>query len=164
VTTSESAFTKPTKALAQQESVPACNSHTHPGCKDAKTNAPEHLAPLWKTDVEIDEENLIQSDPICNSAECSQYLHPKKKDAYPINYPVPDFGQDHDINVTQSNNDAAGDFDPKKIDPENYESSDFDLKPIWEKRTFPKDGVKEAGLNYSLRLWAEEIEKWKIRW
>jgi len=35
------------KALAQSESVPACNSHTHPKCKDAVTSAPEHLAPLW---------------------------------------------------------------------------------------------------------------------
>jgi hypothetical protein len=56
VRTSEAAFTKPA-ALAQ--SVPACNSHTHPGCKNALTSAPEHLAPLWKTDVELDEENLV---------------------------------------------------------------------------------------------------------
>ena len=130
VTTAASAYTKP-KSLAQQGSVPACNSHTHPGCKNATTSAPEHLAPLWKTDVEVDEENLIQSDPICNSAECSQYLHPKRKDDYPINYSVPDFGVDHDIKVTQNNADALPDFNPNFIAPDAYESADFNLQPIW---------------------------------
>ena len=48
-------------SLAQ--SVPACNSHTHPKCKDAETAAPEHLAPLWYS-------GLAQkgSIPACNSA------------------------------------------------------------------------------------------------
>jgi len=132
--------------------VPACNSHTHPKCKDASTNAPEHLAPLWKTDVELDEENLVQSDPICNSAECSQYLHPKRKDAYPINYAVPDFGVDHDIKVTQTNNDAAGDFNPDHISPDNYESADFELKPIWERRTFPAKTTKSRAMDHWLAL------------
>ena len=131
--------------------MPACNSHTHPGCKNAVTSAPEHLAPLWKTDVELDEENLVQSDPICNSAECSQYLHPKRKDAYPINYSVPDFGVDHDIRVTQTNSDAAGDFNPNHIPPDAYESEDFNLKPVWERGTpFEKDGFKAKGLDHWL--------------
>jgi len=37
-----------------------------------------------------------QSDPICNSSGCTQYLFPeadKSKD-YPKNYPVPNFGMD----------------------------------------------------------------------
>merc|ERR1719198_2032077 len=34
----------------------------------------------------------IKSDPICNSAGCTQFLHPKKDDF------VPDFGRDHEIN------------------------------------------------------------------
>jgi hypothetical protein len=116
------------------------------------TSAPEHLAPLWKTDVELDEDNLVQSDPICNSAECSQYLHPKRKDDYPINYSVPDFGVDHDIRVTQSNNDAAGDFNPEHIAPDAYESADFELKPIWERQpSFDKAPAKEKGLEHWLR-------------
>jgi hypothetical protein len=118
-------------ATSLAQSVPACNSHTHPGCKNAVTSAPEHLAPLWKTDVEVDEENLIQSDPICNSAECSQYLHPKRKDDYPINYAVPDFGVDHDIKVTQNNADALPDFNPNFIAPDEYDSADFNLTPVW---------------------------------
>jgi len=121
------------KSLAQEESVPACNSHTHPKCKDAITSAPEHLTPLWRTDVELDESNLVQSDPICNSAECSQYLHPKKKDAYPVNYSVPDFGVDRDIEITQGNADKAGDFNPSNIEPDAYDGRDFILKPIWER-------------------------------
>jgi hypothetical protein len=52
---------KPTKpALAQTEvdegSVPACNSHTHPGCKEAKTAAAADIAenmrrPLDSVDI-----------------------------------------------------------------------------------------------------------------
>ena len=36
----------------------------------------------------------LSSDPICNSAGCTQYLHPKAEDDHPKNYPVPDFGVD----------------------------------------------------------------------
>ena len=41
----------------------------------------------------------ILSDPICNSYECTQYLHPKVKDSHewPISYEVPNFGMDRDI-------------------------------------------------------------------
>lgn len=38
-----------------------------------------------------------RSDPICNSSGCTQYLHPEYKADHPIDYPVPDFGVDHDI-------------------------------------------------------------------
>ena len=39
----------------------------------------------------------IQSDPICSSAGCDQYLHPALPDSHPVDYPVPDFGVDHGI-------------------------------------------------------------------
>ena len=41
---------------------------------------------------------MVQSDPICSSAGCTQYKLPdvKKKD-YPKDYPVPNLGKDHDI-------------------------------------------------------------------
>jgi len=42
-----------------------------------------------------------KDDPICSSAGCTQYLHPKEK-SYPIDYPVADFGKDHDIKATES--------------------------------------------------------------
>jgi len=37
------------------------------------------------------------SDPICSSAGCTEYEHPKKKKGYPMNYPVPNFGQDQGV-------------------------------------------------------------------
>ena len=40
----------------------------------------------------------LNSDPICNSAGCTQYLHPGNKLPYKINYFVPNFGQDTEIN------------------------------------------------------------------
>merc|ERR1711990_1221396 len=39
----------------------------------------------------------LESDPICSSAGCSQYEHPKKKDGYAMNYFVPNFGVDQEI-------------------------------------------------------------------
>ena len=39
----------------------------------------------------------ISSDPICSSAGCTQYKHKKAELGYPINYPVPSFGADPDI-------------------------------------------------------------------
>ena len=41
----------------------------------------------------------IYSDPICNSYDCSQYLHPKVHESHewPIGYEVPNFGMDRDI-------------------------------------------------------------------
>jgi len=38
----------------------------------------------------------MESDPICSSAGCEQYKHPKKK-MHPMNYPVPSFGADPDM-------------------------------------------------------------------
>jgi len=145
VKTSEAAYVKPAKTgLALAESVPACNSSTHPGCKSAITSAPEHLTPLWKTDVELEDDiALIQSDPICNSSGCSQYLHPAKKDAHPINYGVPDFGVDRDMMNTRTHSEEAGEFDPSKIAPDAYED-EFDLKPIWERKP-DLAGFKEGG-------------------
>jgi len=40
-----------------------------------------------------------ESDPICSSAGCTQYEHPKKK-GYPMDYFVPNFGKDHEIGTT----------------------------------------------------------------
>jgi len=37
------------------------------------------------------------SDPICSSAGCTQYEHPTKKKGYPMNYPVPNFGEDQGV-------------------------------------------------------------------
>ena len=39
----------------------------------------------------------LQSDPICSSAGCDQYLHPGKPRGYDIDYFVPNFGADTDV-------------------------------------------------------------------
>jgi len=41
----------------------------------------------------------IGSDPICNSAGCTQYKHPEVT-SHPMDYPVPSFGVDHDVETT----------------------------------------------------------------
>ena len=42
----------------------------------------------------------VESDPICSSAGCDQYQHKKTPLGYPIDYPVPNFGSDPDIDAT----------------------------------------------------------------
>jgi len=49
-------------------------------------------------DVQLDSDLKVESDPICSSAGCTQYKHKKKKLGYDINYFVPHFGTDTDIN------------------------------------------------------------------
>jgi len=39
----------------------------------------------------------VESDPICSSAGCNQYKHPKKDPGYDMDYPVPNLGIDRDI-------------------------------------------------------------------
>lgn len=48
--------------------------------------------------VQLSEE--IESDPICHSAGCGYRSEDPKKQPYPMNYKVPDFGEDKDIAVT----------------------------------------------------------------
>jgi hypothetical protein len=48
-----------------------------------------------------------QSDPICSSAGCDQYEHPKPPKGHPMNYPVPNFGVDQDIAAGFNSLDAA---------------------------------------------------------
>jgi hypothetical protein len=48
-----------------------------------------------------DSENVqLADDPICNSAGCTQYLHPEAPKGHPVDYPVPSFGADPDIETT----------------------------------------------------------------
>lgn len=54
----------------------------------------DQLPSLVQTDAEV----TTSSDPICSSAGCTQYKHKKKDRGYDINYFVPHFGADKDIN------------------------------------------------------------------
>jgi len=64
------------------------------------------------------EDSFVQtnSDPICSSAGCTQYKHKKTPLGYDINYPVPNFGVDHDIidsqaSVSQAQTDLGHDWE-----------------------------------------------------
>ena len=48
-----------------------------------------------------------RSDPICSSAGCTQYEHPKPPAGPPMDYPVPSFGADPDIEGTANSLDIA---------------------------------------------------------
>jgi hypothetical protein len=45
-------------------------------------------------------ESEVSNDPICSSAGCDQYEHPKPPKGHPVDYPVPSFGADPDIAAT----------------------------------------------------------------
>jgi len=64
--------------------------HTQAHLGDSETR----LKHKWVIeDLQLDAE----SDPICSSAGCTQYKHKKTPRGYDINYPVPDFGKDPDM-------------------------------------------------------------------
>jgi hypothetical protein len=66
---------------------------------------------LWRVGKETDQiaaqldaDIHLASDPICNSAGCTQYKHDAAKDrGYDIDYPVPNFGMDRDVAGSLSN-------------------------------------------------------------
>ena len=58
----------------------------------------------------------VESDPICSSAGCVQYLHKRKDLGYDINYFVPNFGADQDINDTKVSLAAAEKIQGKMLD------------------------------------------------
>ena len=58
--------------------------------------------------AQLDADIHLDSDPICNSAGCTQYLHPDSTTAsYPMNYGVPNFGQDRQISDSIMNSAVA---------------------------------------------------------
>jgi hypothetical protein len=59
--------------------------------------AEEALNYKWDIQAEVDAANVqLQDDPICGSQPCDLHKMPKKK-SHPMNYPVPSFGADPDI-------------------------------------------------------------------
>ena len=44
----------------------------------------------------------ITSDPICSSAGCTQFKHAAAPLGYPIDYPVPSFGSDPEVDATST--------------------------------------------------------------
>jgi len=68
-------------------------------------NKQESIHGAWNV-IQTQNEVNIKDDPICNSAGCTQYLHPHK-DGYPKDYFVADFGLDEDVKASQSHEKAA---------------------------------------------------------
>jgi len=50
-------------------------------------------------DADADVQIKTESDPICSSAGCTQYKQKKTGLGYPVDYDVPNFGRDGDINA-----------------------------------------------------------------
>jgi len=90
-----------------------------------------------------------ESDPICSSAGCTQYKHPENEEDFKKDYPVPNFGQDHDIAASLNNEQIAS-----KIVGHKWE---------WKKIEDPKDqytvpsfGVDEDIKNVQAAIASEE--------
>lgn len=62
---------------------------------------------------------MMESDPICSSAGCTQYRHKKKGLGYKINYPVPNFGADKDIIDSKASLDLAEQLQQHQLDLPN---------------------------------------------
>ena len=57
----------------------------------------------------------LRDDPICSSAGCTQYKHPEGPKGYPMDYPVPSFGADPDIEATANSIAVMEDYYKHKI-------------------------------------------------
>lgn len=62
--------------------------------------AKKTVAPPQKSALAVSADVHQKDDPICSSAGCTQYKHPVLE-TYPMDYPVPNFGVDHEIVHTQ---------------------------------------------------------------
>jgi len=82
------------------------------GVPEANKNSSYSYKSLVQTGSQVD----IGSDPVCSSAGCN-YRKDKGKTPYPMDYFVPHFGRDHDINSTWASLDWAEDDENHKFNP-----------------------------------------------
>jgi hypothetical protein len=70
---------------------------------------------------------LIQlgDDPICSSAGCTQYKHPEAPASHPMDYPVPNFGVDHDVKVSENSEKVASKLVGHKWDWKDTKARDI---------------------------------------
>ena len=106
------------------------------------------------------EQLQLESDPICSSAGCVQYLHKVKGLGYKINYPVPNFGADTDIIDSKASLDLAEKMQQHQLDLPNKK---------WRKPKFVKypyeDPLDEDAIDTMKNLADAEKElghKWEI--
>jgi hypothetical protein len=88
----------------KQKFNPKKNKDGHYELPNANPHTTTTYNPNARSQLESSNEYVqteTSSDPICNSAGCTQYLHPKPKPlGYPVDYPVPNFGRDPEILTT----------------------------------------------------------------
>ena len=71
--------------------------------QDHLTGAEKTVGHKWViNDLQSEAEINLGSDPICSSAGCTQYKHKKAKLGYPIDYPVPNLGEDPEITAAHN--------------------------------------------------------------
>jgi len=80
----------------------------------------------WNLPKEEDVQLDSESDPICSSAGCTQYLHKHAKPSYAVDYPVPNLGQDRDIADS-----LASERDASKVLKHNWEFGTKKSKAKW---------------------------------
>jgi len=101
--------------------------------------------------VQTDSDVKVDSDPVCSSAGCN-YASEKGKKTHPMNYFVPNFGRDSDINVNWNSLDWA----------ENSLRHRWVLPHGWDKKekdnsyTVPNFGVDEDIVNTQKNIAAQE--------
>ena len=100
------------------------------------------------------------SDPVCSSAGCNYNKH-NGKTAYPVNYPVPHFGRDKDINTTWSSLDWAEATLDHKFNPKSKK----DLKKLDHEIDYPVPdfGLDEDVVDTQKNIADQEKEK-KHEW
>ena len=119
------------KSLVQPKPFP--NGYTVPNfgqdadIKDSLANtgkAESQLSHVWKAvQLESAEKSdiMIESDPICSTAGCTQYGHPAAKDSTTepppaaVDYPVPNFGKDPDMVSTLNSIKIAEEMNTHKL-------------------------------------------------
>ena len=91
---------------------------TNKNLADSESNLGHH----WALAVQLGSDVQANSDPICSSAGCDQYKHKKKERGYKINYPVPNFGVDSDINESHASLELAEGMKSHKLNMGTEES------------------------------------------
>jgi len=124
--------------------LPAVEANQYGNYK-AENNWPSDQMPsLVQTDAEV------ESDPICSSAGCTQYKHKKKALGYDIDYPVPHFGTDKDIN---------DDFESIKL-AEKMVGHTFQIGTAASKKKW-KNPAKDVDYNFAPKMDGDVISTQK---
>ena len=91
----------------QAPQAPLVTSHTHyqvPAMGFANDMVPKSSKEPWTYPTSLTQ---ARSDPICSSAGCTQYEHPAPPKGHPMDYFVPSFGRDPDMEGTEDSIDIA---------------------------------------------------------